>query len=497
MKHPAWFLLLAVIVALTFRIGGASDLYQNEDQTKTMSFTADMVLNHQFILPRDSEGIISKKPPLVNWIGTPIVALGFWNEWALKLPSLLATIITVILCFWMTRRMGNYAVSANPEKFSHTPNYPVWLGIAAGIAYLANPSTTKHIYFLRPDMLNVTCLTAAWILGTLTLEENTVHQKLKALGFWLCVGLAALTKGTTALIPILYIILAARLIHGRWSTINRTGWYWGFPLALAVFSIWILPAYFANPHYVTHTLMGEETAARMAEGTFFSWLITILSTSWELIGWFIERFFPWAVAALVGILSIRPRAWKTYPFAPAIIWTLLVMAFFIPLEHRGGSYIMPAYPAAAALAVYFLSAGWKRFSIPLTTQIAIGFLLIIVFYGHKSFFGEDAKKALGDRIKVFTSQANEIVKDNPVAFFNLQNNPVITLMHRHQAGDGSSEIWNSAQWIVSSCSAEDLELVTKRDHPLVVSEILKDPYDKGNDVYLCLFRNPKTGKETK
>ena len=268
MKRSIWLLLLAVIIAIAIRLGGASDLYQNEDQTKTMSFTADMVLNHRFILPRDSSGEISRKPPLINWIGTPIVALGLWREWALKFPSILATVITVMLCFWMTRRMGARAAVSDPTL----------LAVTAGIAFLANPSTAKHIYFLRPDMLNVTCLTAAWIFGTLALEKNGAHQKLKALGFWLSVGATALAKGATALIPILYVLLAARVIHDRWSAVNRTGWYWGLPLALAFFGVWIVPAYLMNPDYITQTLIVSELFSRIAERSFFPWLIAALST---------------------------------------------------------------------------------------------------------------------------------------------------------------------------------------------------------------------------
>ena len=66
--YPKTLLLLTILAVTVIRIGGASDLYQNLDQTKTLAFTADMAVNQRFILPRDSWGEVTRKPPLVNWV---------------------------------------------------------------------------------------------------------------------------------------------------------------------------------------------------------------------------------------------------------------------------------------------------------------------------------------------------------------------------------------------------------------------------------------------
>ena len=490
-SYPKTLLLLTILAVTVIRVGGASDLYQNLDQTKTMAFTADMAINHRFVLPRDSWGEITRKPPLVNWVGLLPPSLGFWSELSLKLPSLLATFMTIWLCFWMSRRMGGMAVARSPELFRDHDNFPTVMASVAGIAYLASPSTVKHMYFLRPDMINVTCLTATWILGTLTLEPRDENHALKAIGFWVCVGVAALAKGTTAIIALIYILLAARFIHGRWSAVNRTGWYWGIPLALAVFGCWLIPAHSINPSYITKTLLAEETMSRMGAQDFWRWFWTVLSTSWELVQWFVERFAPWSVAALAGAFSIRPRDWRTHPLAPSVLWLIAVFLVFVPLEHRGGSYTMPAYPAAAPLAVYFLSAGWGRFRVPLRAQALVGMCLAVLLSFYKSHLGEDAREQAGDRIKDFVYLAAPVVANDPVAYVNLKDNPVITLMARHQPGEPDAERLAESKWIVRGCPADRIAIVMREEKPLLVSETLVDPLEQGNEVFLCLFRNDR------
>ena len=50
-------------------------------------------------------GVRTLKPPLVNWIGAPFFAAGWHSEFALKLPSLLAGLATIVLTMLVARRL--------------------------------------------------------------------------------------------------------------------------------------------------------------------------------------------------------------------------------------------------------------------------------------------------------------------------------------------------------------------------------------------------------
>src|ERR1700730_16185341 len=78
-------LIACFVVMLGSRLLAPSTL-QRFDQPRTASYTADVVVNGRWLLPHDMLGHPATKPPLVNWLAAPVVALGFWTELAVKWP---------------------------------------------------------------------------------------------------------------------------------------------------------------------------------------------------------------------------------------------------------------------------------------------------------------------------------------------------------------------------------------------------------------------------
>jgi len=484
----------ALALVLALRVLGPSDLGRHVDQSKTLAFTADIVLNRQFFLPRDATGAQTLKPPLVNWVGALLPALGFWDEWALKMPSILGAVATVLLCAWMTRRLMRALLEADAfEPRDAAPSaasrerWASAAGAAAGVVYLASVDTIKHAYFLRPDMLNTALLTVAWVLATIGLTEDQPRRQLIALGFWIAIGLAFLTKGPTALIAVLYAALAARLLHGRWAALDRLGWRWGLPLAVAMFGIWLVPAYLIDPYHVTHRLIGIETVDRLiGRANQGPWPLSALATSWDLPAWLVLRSIPWAILAVVALAMIGPRRWFRHPLSPAILWLFAVLLFFVPVARRGGSYVLPAYPAVATLAVYALIRGVGRVRLAPSRAPALGLLTVVaLLVGHLVIPFETGA---GDHQKAFTRKARQIVRDDPVVFMGLRDSSTITLFGRHQIEPLSPEAVRAAKWVVRPVDASpdpfdaaELELVE-------TSEPVRSTRDNGSGVQLGLYR---------
>ncbi len=470
-----WLALLFAAVA-GFRIGGASDLHQNLDQTRSMAFTADVALNRRWILPRDTTGEAARKPPLINWIGAIFPRLGLWHEWALKFPSILGGVLATGFCFGAARR-----IAVADERVSDDA---VWFAAASAALYLACPETIKHIYFLRPDMLNAAWLAGTWFFSLRMFDPNPAVRFRNALGFWICTGLAALTKGTTALIPVLYLPFAAKVMANSWKAIGRPGWWWGVPLAAALFSVWAVPLTLHHGDFVRQVLIGEETLSRM--GSEPHWLWKALLTSWKIPYWFCERFLPWSCFTLAALLVIRPTEWFRGGLGPAILWILITLLFFVPVEHRGGSYFMPAYPAAAPLATWFLSRGLRRCSLSLQTVFRLASAVALVLVLHKAFLGDDARRGVGDAVKTFAAAARRQVGNETVVFVNTGLNPVSTLMRRHQAGEIPTEARDDARWAVYSVPETELEAFKQRHDVVLVSRRLERDLDRGRGHYLCL-----------
>jgi len=246
-------MLLAVTLVATIasRVAGPSDLYDQE-QPRTVSYTIDMLEHGRWALPRDGDGIRATKPVLYNWIAAPFVAVFGPREWALKMPSLLGGIATLLIVVWTTRLMSRRALTRGPNEPGGIAESdrdvlrrvgPDAVALAAGAIWLTNYAAFKLIYLARPDTVLVAFLAGAWACATAVVladeKEATATEAEDdngppcesrsstwrwSLGFWLCTGGAALAKGPLAVLVMLYALLAAPLMGGRWRDARRFGW---------------------------------------------------------------------------------------------------------------------------------------------------------------------------------------------------------------------------------------------------------------------------------
>ena len=470
--------LLAIALALSLRVFGASDLYQNSDQSRTMSFTADAVLNGEWILPRDLMGDRTMKPPLVNWIGMPVFAAGLHREAALKFPALLGGVATVVLVSLAGGRMLSGLDADDADRAIARHALP--LGLACGSAWLASNSGLKHAYFLRPDIVMVAFLAGAWLCGIGANEPGSIARprtrRLWLAGLWLCAGFAALAKGPLAIAVPLFLIIDALLRSagpvqhtGQPSdagsvrsprtmvrTLASNGWWWGVPTMLAVPGLWIAAAWQVDPEHMRHGIFGTELGSRFDRATVGIDPLTAIAGLWRPFGFAVERFAPWSVLALVGVIAIarlvRHRI-GTHAMRPAISWTLAVLLINFADAGRAGSSIAPAYPALAVLAVYGLARlaagndGTRARRAPLIASVVV--LAVGVGVGtREAFFSRGARTQLGDRLAVFAQKAERVAGDGAVVFVGTGHNPIPTLMGRHRLGDPVPDEFNGAAWVV-------------------------------------------------
>jgi 4-amino-4-deoxy-L-arabinose transferase-like glycosyltransferase len=440
-------LIACVVVMFAARLLAPSTL-QRFDQPKTASYTGDVIVNGRWLLPRDMLGHPATKPPLVNWLAAPVVALGFWTEWAVKWPMAAGALGSTVLTFWMARRLFHQTPEIDNQANS--------AAAIAGIAWLVNPANVTMIYHCRPDPLLVTFLIAAWILGTIIVCDNETPSLSVVLSFWIAVGLAALTKGPAALVPVIYLPLAARLIGGSWSRVHRSRWWWGLPLALATFAAWAIPTALAYPEPFFKVLVGRQLIAQaLGLGEQFGSKqstsggpIVAFKLIWENPMWFIERFAPWSVLSVGGLYIIGWRRWFRHPLAPAVLWTFLVLIFFALSAHKTADYILPAYPAAAILAAYFCAIFLSRFRIRLWQVACAGLMLAIGFACDAIYFSSASEDRAGDNLKIFARRADAIVRDEPVIFVKTGFNTLQFFLHRHQGGDPTPEQIARAKWVI-------------------------------------------------
>lgn len=438
-----WCLTLAIV--LIARILAPSDLGQNLDQSKTISFTLDMVNNNHWILPVDSLADPTHKPPMVNWLGAPIVALGFHSELALKLPAVISGIAVSFLIFFAARfffqKLSTDSVSNNADPADRAiAHHATPLAFLASAAWLASPSAVKHIYFMRPDILFTALLVIAWFASVVLLaNEQSNKPKRLALLIWLLTAAAALTKGPLALLVPLYLILHILIITpkaDRKQAFARTCWQWGIPIMLIIPAIWLFAAYRINPDHVTNTLFAKELGSRLGRGGPSGILAAALANP----AYFFERFLPWCLPAALAILFKPSRHLRSHPMGPAILWVLLVLAATTLAAMDAGSYIMPAYPAAAILAIYAL---FRIIASPKATRIKPAFISLAILIilsaslitTREATMSRAARTNTGQHIKAFAHAASQHIQSDQVRFHQMNDLPIASLMGKHQPGD--------------------------------------------------------------
>ncbi len=452
-----------VVLAILGRIAGPGDLYQNSDQCKTAAFTADMLINGRWLVPVDLTGAATLKPPLVNYLAVPSVAIslatGGPGEFAFKLPSILAALLGMVAVALagqtLLRRLGSWSGADDVDRaIAERAGVLGW--VCAG-AWIASPSTIKHLYFCRPDMLQNALLAWGWLAATVLLVGSPHHPKRWAWVLWIAAGLAALTKGPMALLLPVFMVLGLLLLRtnepsepGR-SRLKRTGLLWGPLVMLAIPAMWLVPAYVAEPAHIGGTLLGGEVGNRVSTGG--DGLARLPINAIRVPAFYFERFWPWSIAAAIGLLVIGPRRLLRHPLSPAVLWVLMLTALLIVVAGESGSFNAPAYPAISVLGVYALARiiAQNRAHRLSAAQIVIASMVLLTAGGvvvREAFFSRAAQSGIGARLERFAAEASAVVGDDTVAFVGLGHNPVALFMGRHP---GTPDQWITpaqAQWVV-------------------------------------------------
>jgi 4-amino-4-deoxy-L-arabinose transferase-like glycosyltransferase len=487
-------LLALVAMLLGVLIFGPSDLY-DKDQPKTMGYTADIIRNGRWILPLDVANQLPTKPPLYNWLSVPVVGwLGVWKEWGFKFPSIAAGLLTVWLIIYITGKLfritGFQPVPVSSSRSQSTRWKPVIheAGILAAMLWLASAPTVRCIYLCRPDMLLSMFVTAGWVFATLALRERDPRRRFRfALLLWLSVGGAALTKGPVALLPVLYIPFAAKLIHRRFGAMNRTGIAWGLPLAIAMTLAWLVPAYVQQPKHVRDELLGRQMVDRIASETPEGIAPKPL---YYIFLWFNSEFQPWSLFVILALLSVlrlpRVRAarfkpwrwpWVKSPAAPAGVFVVLGLLFFCCSAGKRADYLLPLYPAAAVLAGYWFWLAARRVGTGPVRAACVPLLVgALLAYGRLGFGNKEIPPHASDHARIFARHVKAQVGRDSLAFLATGYGPIMPLLGRHPWGADAL----TAKWIIAPA----------RDdwHPLITSGIVPDVEKKHHPGKLGLYR---------
>ncbi|MBM3498568.1 MAG: glycosyltransferase family 39 protein [Armatimonadetes bacterium] len=305
------------------------------DEPRFAECSRQMLVTGDWVYPQFNGRPRHAKPPLFNWLQVGSYAIFGVNEFAARLPSLLATIGTGLVLFPLARRFCGEQTA--------------WLAVAV---WLALPQTHGWGRAAVTDPL-LTLLSA----GALAAAFRGLEAERGGAAWYAvsgaCLGLAALTKGPVGIVVpagayLLYVVLS-----GSWRRgLGRAGPYSALALALLVAAPWFAAQIAHYGREYVDTFFGSDNLQRYTVGRPVGLALGIL---WPipvvlLVAFPVSLLLPrllrdaWRErgAARGGDASAR---WRLFLAA----WVVAILALFAPSATQLSQYLMALYPPLALL----------------------------------------------------------------------------------------------------------------------------------------------------
>lgn len=162
---------------------------------------------------------------------------------------------------------------------------------------------------------------------------------------WALLGLAVLSKGLIGLVLPAATVVAYALWQRDWGFIVRIRPLRGVLLLLAITAPWFIAVSLANPEFAHFFFIHEhfERFLTKAHGRY--------QPIWYFIPVLLVGILPWLGSLLPGLAAgfRRDGGLRFQPQRFLLVWAVLVFVFFSASSSKLASYILPIFPALAAL----------------------------------------------------------------------------------------------------------------------------------------------------
>ena len=346
-RLAAALLALAAVFLLFHDLGGAAlfnpDEGRNAEIAREVLETGDWITPYYNFLPR------IEKPMFFYAAAAASFKLFGVSEAAARLPSALAALGILLMTYFFVRRLCDARAA-------------LWSALVLVTAVQFNVFARIVIV----DMVLAFFITAA--LMSYYLASGAEHRTVKRRYYFIMYAASAgatLVKGPIGFIfpgMIVVVYIAARR---QWSALKEMELGWGVLIFLLIVSPWYAAAEVRRPGYLAYFL-GQEHFARFLTPNFNR------GKSWYyFFGVVAVGFFPWTIL----LPRMTTRFWRNRDdFALfTLLWTAVPFVFFSFSSSKMSEYLLPIYPALAALAGRTLAGGLKRIDLRF---LAAGWVLL-------------------------------------------------------------------------------------------------------------------------
>ena len=372
-----WTLLLALLLGFAFQ--GARGIW-DADEGRYVNVALQMLDSGDWSLPRRHPDTLHlTKPPLTYWAIAASASVFGNGEQALRLPNTLAYVLTVLLCFGIGRRL-----------LPAQPWLPALIYATLPLPFLAANWITTDTLLTAFEALALFCCVEAFFGA-----HSRQRAQIWLLGMWAAFGLAFMTKGPPALLPLLGLA-AWRFLRRHEPDGLRAFSAGGLLLFLLVGGSWYTWAMLEVPglfdYFVGHEVADRIASAEMQRfpqwwGAFYVYGLTFLlgAIPWLYLtglrrnGWL--RRWP-------RVAGWRDR-WQELPASQRLLWLwfLLPLMVFCVARSRLPLYVLPLFVPMALLIAMSLRdirvGRLARTSLGLWCLLMLALKLATGYYEHR------------------------------------------------------------------------------------------------------------------
>ena len=375
-------ILILAAVPYFLRLG-ASSLWDSNEAFYAET-PREMIESGDYINPSFNYQPRFNKPPLCYWVVAGLYNLFGVSESVERLSIALAAIVLIGTAYGL----GRYAFSTQA-------------GLLAAIGLAASP---RFLMFSRRIMIDVylAMFMALALLLFMIAERHGERRRLYLVAMYGSIALGVLTKGpVAALLPALAIFIYLA-VHKRLNAIRGLMLPAGIAIVTIIVFPWYLAVYAEHGWPYIQTFLFSDNLSRYAgrawgpsRGPLF------------YVGVIAGDFFPWSVFLPVAVwFEVRKRLrrkskgsrsepepqvmskaaspvtasdWQDRQAALLMIWIGVIAVFFSLSRSKEDLYVLPIYPAAAAL-VGALLARWSsgERSLGISVRIATVMLAVVL-----------------------------------------------------------------------------------------------------------------------
>jgi 4-amino-4-deoxy-L-arabinose transferase-like glycosyltransferase len=336
LSRAAWIAIGIMFAAAWFATLDVRKL-QHPDEGRYAEIAREMVATGDWVTPRLNGLKYFEKPPLQYWLTAAAFSAFGIDEWTVRLPPALATVLALLAIGYAGKRIASSTVGAYAALAFGGMLWPI------GIAHI----------------VTLDALLTAWLGAALAAfliaqcgVENSRDERRWMLLAWAAVAGATLVKGPVAVvIPggalALYSLMTRDF--AVWKRLHLAG---GLAVFLALSAPWFIAVSLKNPEFARFFFIHEHLDRYLTTEHRRTGAI------WYFVPLLLVGLIPWT-----GVfLSTAWRAWRDAPRASTgfswprfcLAWTAFVFCFFSVSGSKLPSYILPLFPGAALLIAWQL-----------------------------------------------------------------------------------------------------------------------------------------------